>query len=286
MYQSFAQGTTSYCEDEVLWRKDGSSFHVAYTSVPMRKGDAVVGAVVVFRDITERKKAEEALREREYRLKTILTTSNEGFWGIDNDARTMAVNPAMCAILGRSQEEILGRTVFEFLDEENLAIMREQLKRRATGETGAYEVAISRPDGCKCLVCSTHTAFYDKDGSKIGSFAMVTDITERKKMEAGAHRGAGQGGSRHASQERLSGQHEPRDPHAHERHPGHDASGAQDRSDAEAAETTSTRSTFPPTPCWASSTTFWTFPRSRPGSWTWSPSASTWMKSWTTWPLW
>ncbi len=101
MYHSFAQGTTSYCEDEVLWRKDGSSFHVAYTSVPMRKGDAVVGAVVVFRDITERRKAEEALREREYRLKTILTTSNEGFWGVDNDARTVAVNPAMCAILGK-----------------------------------------------------------------------------------------------------------------------------------------------------------------------------------------
>ena len=63
MYQSFAQGTTGYCEDEVLWRKDGSSFDVAYTSVPMRKGDAVVGAVVVFRDITERKKAEAALKE-------------------------------------------------------------------------------------------------------------------------------------------------------------------------------------------------------------------------------
>ena len=78
MYQSFAQGTTSYCEDEVLWRKDGSSFHAAYTSVPMRKDDAVVGAVVVFRDITERKKAEEALQEKEYRLKTILTTSNGG----------------------------------------------------------------------------------------------------------------------------------------------------------------------------------------------------------------
>jgi two-component system, sensor histidine kinase and response regulator len=61
MYQSFAQGTTSSCEDEVLWRKDGSAFDAAYTSVPMRKGDAIIGAVVVFRDITDRKKMEEAL---------------------------------------------------------------------------------------------------------------------------------------------------------------------------------------------------------------------------------
>jgi PAS domain S-box-containing protein len=183
MYHSFARGTTSTCEDEVLWRKDGSSFDVAYTSVPMRKGDALVGAVVVFRDITERKRAEEALQEREYRLKTILTTSNEGFWGIDNNARTIAANDAMCAILGRPEEEIMGRTVFEFLDEENLAIMKEQLRRRATGETGAYEVALSRPDGSKVPCLFNATPFHDKSGAKTGSFAMVTDITERKKME-------------------------------------------------------------------------------------------------------
>ena len=183
MYHSFAQGTASYCEDEVLWRKDGSSFDVAYTSVPMRKGDALVGAVVVFRDVTERKRVDDALQEREYRLKTILTTSKEGFWGIDNDGRTVAVNDAMCAILGRSQEELVGRTVFEFLDEENLAIMREQLKRRAEGETSSYEVAVSRPDGSN-VPCLFHaTPFYDKAGVKTGSFAMVTDITDRKRME-------------------------------------------------------------------------------------------------------
>jgi PAS domain S-box-containing protein len=183
MYHSFAQGTTHYRDDEVLWRKDGSSFHAAYTSVPMRKDDAAVGAVVVFRDITERRKAEEELRESEYRLKTILTTSNEGFWGIDNDARTVAVNPAMCTILGRAQEEIVGRTVFEFLDEENLAIMKGQLRRRAQGETGAYEVAVSRPDGSMVPCLFNATPFYAKDGTKTGSFAMITDITDRKNME-------------------------------------------------------------------------------------------------------
>ena len=183
MYLSFAQGKSSSCEDEVLWRKDGSSFEVAYTSVPMRKNDETVGAVVVFRDITERKKAEEALRENEYRLKTILTTSSEGFWGVDNDVRIVAVNQAMCAVLGRSQEEIMGKTVFEFLDEENLPIMHEQLRRRAMGETGAYEIALSRADGSKVPCLFHSTPFYDKGGVQIGSFAMVTDITDRKQME-------------------------------------------------------------------------------------------------------
>ena len=183
MFHSFSQGTTNYREDEVLWRKDGSSFYVSYTSVPMRTGDTIVGAVVVFRDITERKKADEALRDREERLKTILLTANEGFWAVDNDARTVAVNQAMCAILGWPEEEIRGRTVFEFLDEKNLAQMKEEFKRRAAGETGAYEIAVTRADGSKVPCLFNATPLCDKDGSKIGSFAMVTDITERKKME-------------------------------------------------------------------------------------------------------
>jgi two-component system, sensor histidine kinase and response regulator len=183
MFHSFVQGTTNYRDDEVLWRKNGSSFFVSYTSVPMRRGDAVVGAVVVFRDATERRKAKEALQERENRLSTILATANEGFWAVNNEARTVTVNQAMCAILGRPEKEIEGRTVFEFLDEENLGIMQAQLKRRTMGITGAYEIALSRADGSKVPCLFNATPLYDKDGLKNGSFAMVTDITDRKKME-------------------------------------------------------------------------------------------------------
>ena len=54
---------------------------------------------------------------------------------MNNEARTLDVNDTLCTIFGRPREDILGRTVFEFLDEENTAIMKEQLRRRATGET-------------------------------------------------------------------------------------------------------------------------------------------------------
>ncbi|MGE5255119.1 MAG: PAS domain S-box protein [Hyphomicrobiales bacterium] len=63
MYASYTRAAENHVTDEVLWRKDGSSFDVDYTSVPMRKGDAIIGAVVVFRDITKRKKAEAELKE-------------------------------------------------------------------------------------------------------------------------------------------------------------------------------------------------------------------------------
>jgi PAS domain S-box-containing protein len=61
MHAAFADGTASKIDDEVLWRKDGTSFAVEYTSAPLRKNGALVGAVIVFHDITERKIAEAEL---------------------------------------------------------------------------------------------------------------------------------------------------------------------------------------------------------------------------------
>src|SRR5208283_2804451 len=65
MYASYTKATKSHMADEVLWRKDGSYFHVDYFSTPITKDGKLVGAVVTFRDITERKQAEEKLKESE-----------------------------------------------------------------------------------------------------------------------------------------------------------------------------------------------------------------------------
>jgi len=183
IYRAHTQGITSFRRDEVFWRKDGSFFYTSYTSVPQRKDKTIIGSVVVFRDISERKKFEDALRESEYHLKSILMTTNEGFFWVDNDARLVSVNDTMCKIFSRPREDILGRTLFEFLDEKNTAILNEQLERRVTGQTGVYEITFNLPDGSK-VTCLLHaTPLYDKNGIKTGSFAMVADITHRKKME-------------------------------------------------------------------------------------------------------
>jgi len=62
MHLTHVDGTDHHIADEVLWRKDGTAFPVEYTSMPIKKDDQVVGAVVAFMDITERKKAENELR--------------------------------------------------------------------------------------------------------------------------------------------------------------------------------------------------------------------------------
>ena len=74
IYAAFKDGTVHHVDDEVFWRKDGSSFPVEYVSTPIREDGKLTGAVVVFRDITERKQSEEILamaRERETELNNI-----------------------------------------------------------------------------------------------------------------------------------------------------------------------------------------------------------------------
>jgi len=71
MYASYTKAADSQVMDEVLWRKDGSSFPVEYSSMPITKDDKVMGAVVTFKDITERKRIEEALKDSEKRYREL-----------------------------------------------------------------------------------------------------------------------------------------------------------------------------------------------------------------------
>ncbi len=184
MLGAYRQGKASRVDDEYLWRKDGTALPVEYGATPILKDGTVLGAVISFADATERKRHLEALAASERKTRRILETSNEGFWVIDNTARTTEVNDALCQILGRPRDQIIGRSVFDFTDEENGRIFKEHIARREKGESGSYDVTMLRPDG-RCVPCHVSaTPLLNEQGVKIGAFAMFTDITERKRAEA------------------------------------------------------------------------------------------------------
>jgi PAS domain S-box-containing protein len=134
-------------------------------------------------DIVERKRAEEALAESDRRFRHIVENAREGIWSIGSDGNTVFANPAMCRILERRPEDLLGHPLEEFLPPGELAGHQQEKIRRRQGLDGNYERRLLRADGSVrvCLVSST--ALTGPDGSFAGSFGLFTDITDMRRAE-------------------------------------------------------------------------------------------------------
>ena len=139
--------------------------------------------VSIATDITDLKDAERKIIESEQHIRSLLETSNEGVWMIDNDGATLEINKSLSEILDQTDEQVKGRYLYEFLDDPSKQVFLKQLERRKKGEATSYEVVIERPDGETVPVVINGTPMYDAAGTKIGSFGMVTDITEVKNKE-------------------------------------------------------------------------------------------------------
>jgi two-component system, sensor histidine kinase and response regulator len=148
--------------------------------------------VAVYSDETERKKAEDALRESEQRYRRIVDTANEGVWAIDREFKTIFVNRRMADMLGYSREEMLGRTVDSFMFDEDLMDHRKNMELRRHGENQSYERRFRRKDRGTLWTIVSATALKDSMGNFAGSFAMVADVTERKRAEEALKQRMGQ----------------------------------------------------------------------------------------------
>jgi PAS domain S-box-containing protein len=175
---------------EFLNRKKNDEAFWESASISAIKNDEgeITHFVAVKQDITDQKRAEQAIRESEERLSTILKTTNQGFWLVDNDTNTLDINDAMSTILGRTKEEIIGRKIYDFMDEENIEKVRRQERMRSESKSSLYEVSLMRSGGKRVPCLVNASPLFDGGGNKIGSFGMFTDISERRHMEADLRR--------------------------------------------------------------------------------------------------
>ena len=168
--------------DWVHRRQDGTEFPSEITLIRITlQGKPAM--LTIIRDITERKRNEQALAASERRGRRILETCTEGFCMVDSQGTLIEVNAAMRQILGRSREEAIGRHIFDFTDEASALVFKENIARRAKGESGSYEVSMVRPDRSLVPCRVNASPLLDDHDVKQGSFGMFTDITDQKRAE-------------------------------------------------------------------------------------------------------
>jgi PAS domain S-box-containing protein len=113
----------------------------------------------------------------------LLANTEQGIWHLDNAGLTVFVNPAMCRLLGRERDDVMGHRVFDFFSGPDLAILNEQLERRKQGHKKGYEIGLVRPDGTRVECFNNATPIFDATGAKQGSVGMWTDLTPLKQTQ-------------------------------------------------------------------------------------------------------
>jgi two-component system, cell cycle sensor histidine kinase and response regulator CckA len=183
-------GATRNGADDVFWRKDGSNFPVEFISTAIRDGEEVVGAVVTFRDITARQRAEKAQKQAEERFRSIFENAVEGIYQSTPDGRFISLNPAMARMFGYgSPDEMIGaiRDIGRqfYLD----AARRDEFKRAM--ERGDFvaglETQVMRKDGTKIWISETSRAVRNVIGRVCYYEGTIEDVTARKRAEAERH---------------------------------------------------------------------------------------------------
>ncbi|AFM24616.1 PAS domain S-box protein [Desulfomonile tiedjei] len=160
-------------------KKDGTIIDVLLDSAVVY--DAVWGEISIstVRDITAQRRAENALKESEERYRTLIESMNEGFGIQDASGIITYANVKLCEMLQCSNQELVGRPVEEFLDrfEQNAEHLPSMINDTS------YEVSWTGKKGRKVSTIMSPRPLFDFRGEFIGSCAVITDITERKRKE-------------------------------------------------------------------------------------------------------
>jgi PAS domain S-box-containing protein len=179
MHHSLTRGVIGSRDDEVLWRKDGTSFPVEYNSVPILKNESIAGTVVVFRDISERREADQALRESRATARGLLDATKESLLLLDQDGIIIAVNQTAAHRFRQTPGDLVGTSLFDRLPQQ----LRESRKAHFINvlETGN---PVDFEDVRDEMVF--HNFYYpvqDKTGEIMGVAIFAQEITERRRME-------------------------------------------------------------------------------------------------------
>jgi PAS domain S-box-containing protein len=187
MGYTLKEGARISSDDEVLWRKNGTFFPVAYASSPVKEGAHIKGAVITFVDITERKKTEGILRETEKQYRELVQNANSVIIRWNREGILTFFNEYAQHFFGYSAAEIIGK---------HLGLLVPERESTGSDQRTLIQDIINCPerfvnninenvcrDGRRVWMVWTNKPIFDESGKVVEILAVASDITNLKQAE-------------------------------------------------------------------------------------------------------
>jgi PAS domain S-box-containing protein len=180
---AIARGDTQFDAETTARTLSGEKKHLMLRwSVVQGFEDTLSRVLVCDVDITERKRAEEALQHLIVFNEGIVQSMGDGVAVLDEEGYITFSNPSADRLLGYQPEEMVGRHWTHFVPPDQQSIVQAALDRRTPGPGEPYEHEVMRSDGTRLTVLARSSPRF-VDGAPAGILAVFTDITERKRAE-------------------------------------------------------------------------------------------------------
>jgi len=183
VFQKVMSGKAINNVETVFVAKDGKPITVEGNINCRFKGGEVVATRGIFRDITERKRVEEALRESEGKYRALVENATDFIYMIDKDNRVLSLNESAANLFGKAPGELIGKTLFDLFPEEIAAHFSKNLKWVSeTGRTKTTETKMIAA-GREMWISASLSPVKDHKDKVISVMGVTRDITERKRMD-------------------------------------------------------------------------------------------------------
>jgi PAS domain S-box-containing protein len=167
-------------------RKDGTRIFIEDSVFPLRNAvGEIIGFRGISRNVTGRKRADEALRQSEERYRTSLQEMDEGYYEVDLAGNYTFVNDVICNRLGYSRDKLMGMNYKVYTLEEDIkTVYKVYNEVYRTGRPRRWFPAVNvAKDGTRIFIENSILPIRNSDGQIIGFRGISRDVTERKRME-------------------------------------------------------------------------------------------------------
>src|SRR3990172_642299 len=168
---------------KIEFQTPGGSHSYLSRLVPEFAEDGSIETVLtITRDITEHKRAEEALRASETNFRELVENISEVIYAQDKDGRVTYVSPIVEQLGGYSPQEVIGRPFTDFIHPDDLPSLIESFRRTVAGNPEPFEYRVATKTGDFRWVRTSSRPVYEGD-SIVGLRAVLMDITDRRRVE-------------------------------------------------------------------------------------------------------